>query len=280
MLKDPLLHFLLIGASLFAANAWVTSGATEARGTREIRLTRGDVAWIQKTWSQQRQREPDDTEMRGLVSDYLREMLLAAEGRELGLEENDPYIRRRLAQKVEFLVQDASRIAEPTDAELQAFYVAHPDRFLADPLISFEQVFFSAKHASEIPAALGRLNAGADRMTLGDPIAIEPDFRNISAQVVEAQFGDNFATAIFALDGNEWHGPIESAYGLHVVRISSKTPAQPSAFEDVKTRVADLWRDQRQREDNARHFAELRQRYRIVADEGLESFVAELNAAP
>ena len=114
LLQEPLLHFLLIGAVLFGAHAWWNRGSRSDAGGRQVRISESDVMWLKETWAKQWQREPNREELRGLVTEFLKEELLAREAREMGLDQNDVYIRRRLAQKVEFMVQDTSRLAVPT----------------------------------------------------------------------------------------------------------------------------------------------------------------------
>src|SRR5580704_19189271 len=143
ILREPLLHFLLIGGLLFATYSWLRRGAGDDAAPAEVRITASEVAWLKETWSRQWQREPTRDELRGLVTDFLKEELLAREARSLGLDQNDTIVRRRLAQKLEFLVQDTSRLAEPTEEDLRRFYKASPERFQTDAHISFTHVFFS-----------------------------------------------------------------------------------------------------------------------------------------
>ena len=115
LLKEPLLHFLVLGALLFAVYSWLNRSLPDnksAAGT--VRITSNEIAWLKETWSRQWQREPTRDELRGLVTDFLKEELLAREARALGLDQNDTIVRRRLAQKLEFLVQDTSRLAPET----------------------------------------------------------------------------------------------------------------------------------------------------------------------
>src|SRR5512137_1593075 len=137
VLKEPLLHFLVIGAVLFAAYAWRNRGAQSDAGGRQVRISEGDVKWLKETWAKQWQREPNREELRGLVTEFLKEELLAREAREMGLDQNDVYVRRRLAQKVEFMVQDTSRLVEPTENDLRRFYAGNPERFSEPVRVSF-----------------------------------------------------------------------------------------------------------------------------------------------
>src|SRR5687768_14026648 len=108
VIREPLVHFLVAGALLFCAYAWVNRRATVAAGdtARVVRIEARDVEWLKQTWQRQWSRQPTDAELRGLALEYLREELLCREARELGLDQDDTVVRRRLAQKMAFLVED------------------------------------------------------------------------------------------------------------------------------------------------------------------------------
>src|SRR5262245_28837584 len=149
LLKEPLLHFLLAGAALFMGYAWINQARSPETGkTAHIQISAGALRWLEENWTTQWQRPPTPEELRGLIADYLNEQLLAREARALGLEDNDVIIRRRLAHKLTFLIDDTMRRAEPTESELERFYVANAQRFRSGARISFTQVYFSPSPAS------------------------------------------------------------------------------------------------------------------------------------
>jgi hypothetical protein len=287
--SEPLLHFLLIGAVLFGAYAWRNPAAPDESKVRQVRLGRDDVLWLKENWAKQWQREPTRDELRGLVTEFLKEELLAREAREMGLDQDDVVVRRRLAQKVEFLVQDTSRLLEPTEGDLRKFYAAHPERFSESPRVSFTQVYFSRQKrkdaAADANAALAELsNAGHEDLLagapqLGDRLLLDPDFREVDRQVVAGQFGEKFAAVLFALPAGSWSGPVESGYGLHLVRVLSQIPARQREFAEVRLQVLDRWREQRQQESNRDYFAGLFRKYDVVVDETVRPLLGALNNA-
>jgi hypothetical protein len=288
LLNEPLLHFLVLGALFFAVYSWLNRSLPGNKSTAgTVRITSNEIAWLKETWSRQWQREPTRDELRGLVTDFLKEELLAREARALGLDQDDTIVRRRLAQKLEFLVQDTSTLAEPTEEDLRRFYEANPERFQTDARISFTQVFFSrekrANAATEANAALKDLARGANAVDLSDRILVDSDFVNADMQSVAGQFGREFADAVFALKPGGWTGPIESGYGLHLVRVSEVRPARRREFAAVKTLVLESWRQQRQRQDNEKYFASLLKKYDVVVDENLKPLIGSFDepiAAP
>ena len=288
LLKEPLLHFLVLGALLFAVYSRLNRSLPYNKSTAgTVRITGNEIAWLKETWSRQWQREPTRDELRGLVTDFLKEELLAREARALGLDQNDTIVRRRLAQKLEFLVQDTSRLAEPTEEDLRRFYEANPERFQTDARISFTHVFFSREKrtnaATEAKAALSDLSRGANPADFGDRLLVDSEVVDADMQSVAGQFGREFAEAVFTLNPGAWNGPIESGYGLHLVRVSEVKPANRREFSQVKTQVLERWREQRQREDNEKYFASLLKKYDVVVDENLKPLIGPLdesNAAP
>jgi hypothetical protein len=287
-LNEPLLHFLVLGALIFAAYSWLNHslpGNTRAAGT--VRITSNEIAWLKETWSRQWQREPTRDELRGLVTDFLKEELLAREARSLGLDQDDTIVRRRLAQKLEFLVQDTSRLAEPTEKDLRRFYEANSERFQTDARISFTQVFFSREKrvaaATEARAALSDLSRGANAADFGDRLLVDSEIIDADMQSVAGQFGRDFANAVFALKPGSWSGPIESGYGLHLVRVSEVKPGKQRAFSEVRIQVLEYWREQRQRSDNEKYFASLLKKYDVVVDDSVKPLIGSFDepiAAP
>ena len=276
LFKEPLLHFLLIGVALFGVHSWMNHGAQSGTKALQVRISEGEVKWLKQTWATQWQREPTRDEFRALVAEFLKEELLAREAREMGLDQNDTYVRRRLAQKVEFLVQDASRLIEPTEDDLRKLYAAHRELFSDEALVSFAQIYFSREHRDNIPAAYARLEANADPMQLGDRLMLESEYSDATTQTVAALFGDDFAAAVFALQPGAWLGPIKSGYGLHLVRLAELKPPRQLEFAEVRTKVAERWRDQRQRETNEKYFAGLLKKYDIVMDDSVKQLVGTL----
>jgi parvulin-like peptidyl-prolyl isomerase len=290
VLKEPLLHFLLLGAVLFGAYAWRNRTVPGESRPGQVRISESDVVWLKETWAKQWQREPTREELRGLVTEFLKEELLSREAREMGLDQNDTFVRRRLAQKVEFMVQDTSRLAEPTEDDLRRFYTAHPERFSDPARVSFTHVYFSREKrqdatadAKAARAELSRASAekvspspggeGGPLPDVGDRLLLDSEFRDVDQQAVAGQFGAKFAGAVFALAPGAWCGPIESGYGLHLVRVSLQTPARQREFAEVRAQVLDHWHDQRQREDNEKYFAGLLKKYDVVLDESVKPLV-------
>ena len=283
IVREPLFHFLVLGALIFGVYAWLNPGASAQQVAGTVRITDKDVEWLADTWVRQQQRPPTREELRGLVTEYLKEQLLAHEARTMGLDQDDLIVRRRLAQKLEFLVQDTPQQAEPTEGDLRRIYEASPDRFQTPASVSFIEIYFSRERrhdaAADAKATLAELSKSppaARPSDMGDPLMFDAEMHNADEQTVSGQFGEDFARTVFALQPGAWHGPIQSAYGLHLVRVSGVEPAKRREFAEVKTQVLGDWREQREREDSEKYFATLLKKYDVVVDANLKPLVGPL----
>lgn len=281
LLREPLFHFAIGGAALFFAYAWLNDDV--GAGDRpEIRIDDGHLRWISETWTNQWQREPSNDELRGLVAEMVKEELLAREARALGLDQDDTIIRRRLAQKMTFLIEDTARLAEPKEQVLREFYEAHLGLFRQSRRVSFVHAFFSNSKRPDAAADARRVLAASDGrddigiVDQGDQLLVASRLEESSESDIAAQFGPAFARAVVELRPGEWTGPLESAYGLHLVRVSKMAPGEVRPFDEVKADVLEQWREEQRRRYQERYFAELFRKYHIVADERVKALVGSL----
>jgi parvulin-like peptidyl-prolyl isomerase len=300
-LREPLLHFLVIGALLFAAYAWLNRGGDELPAP-QVRLADSDVRWLKETFALQWQREPSLPELRGLLRDLVKEELFARQAKELGLDKDDIVVRRRLAQKMSFLLQDNARGAEPGEDDLRRLYEAQRNQgqsrdqasqaqndqtsratMFTRPRISFTQIFFSRERRTDAAAdaratlqELSRADAAAPATGLGDQIAGKAEFRNADERAVANQFGAKFAANVFELAPGPWQGPIESPQGLHLVHVTALLPAQLRPFDEVREQLVELWHEENRRENEERYFVGLLKRYQLVPDESVQALAAPL----
>jgi len=270
-LKEPLLHFLVAGGLLFAAYAWLNGGGDDA--PRVVHITAAEVHWLKDMWARQWQRPPNEQELRGMVADYVKETLLAREARALGLDENDTVVRRRLAQKLEFLVQDTARLVESSEDELRQLYDANRARYHTPARLSFTHIFFKTEATARQGLAELAIHGAAE---LGERSLLGRDYARADKQTVTSLFGHEFADTIFALEPGQWHGPVASAYGFHLVHISERQAAQPRPFDEVRPQVLDEWQRLQQAKANAQFFAGLLQKYDLVVEESVKPLLGSL----
>ena len=284
LLREPLLHFVVAGAVLFGGYELFNRGEMAPPATDPVHIGEGDIRWLKETFANQWQRPPTEDELRGLVAGFLEEQLFAREAQALGLDQNDTIVRRRLAQKLEFLIDDASRIVEPADAELRRFYDANAERFLAEARVSFTQLFFNPErrqHAeSDARAALVSISAtGTDgTAAMGDPILLENEFHEVDEQTVSNIFGADFAQAIFFMKPGSWAGPVKSGYGVHLVRVIDLRAATLRPFEEVRPKILEEYRHKQEVEAKAAYLGKLREKYGVVVDASVDNLLTPPSA--
>lgn len=272
ILKEPLLHFLLLGAGLFVAYGMLQKPGGE--GTSEIVVTTGEIEHLAASFAKAWQRQPTPQEMAGLLKDRVREEVYYREAMALGLDKDDIVIRRRLRQKMEFIADDVTAQVEPTDAELTAYLRAHPDSFRAEPRFTFRQVYLNpekrgqslARDTEQLLAKLSAMGDTADAEQLGDPLMLEAAYKALPTSEIAKQFGAGFAAKLPQLSPGQWHGPIESGYGVHLVLISTRTDAHLPALTDVREAVRREWDNDRRLQANEKFYQTLLGRYTVTVE--------------
>lgn len=269
-LKEPLLHFFLLSVLLFVGYSWLNPGHTA--NTPTIYLSSAEVDWLEQGWTRQWQRPPSEQELRGLVADYLKESLLASEAKELGLDQADVVIRRRLAQKMEFLIADMAQIEVPDEATLRQFYTEHNSRYLSPARTSFAQYFFSSETAAR--ESLKQLASDSDA-NVGEPTLLEANYTLLDEPALANIFGPEFAIYLADLKPGSWQGPVASAYGFHLVFIAARQPEQIRPMAEVRAQVLADWQLEQAAKAKDRFFADLMNKYTINADPDILSLLPE-----
>jgi hypothetical protein len=280
ILREPLLHFILLGAVIFVAYGFVSRHRTDKPG--EIVVTQGTLENIITGFTRTWQRPPTEEELRGQVRDYIREEAAYREALAMGLDRDDTIVRRRLRQKLEFLSDDLATRVEPTDADLQTFLQTHPDLFQSEPLFSFRQVYLNPQqHAANLSAdearllaELQRIGPNADLSSLGDPFLLAPSFQNASLAEVKQVLGDQFASALAALPAGRWQGPVTSGYGAHFVFLSQRTERSLPALAAIRDQVRREWFDVKRNEATEKFYQSLLKRYTVKIEPPEEKKVA------
>ena len=271
--RDPLAHFLLAGAALFALYSLVSDepAIRENQVVIDDRQISRITDQFERTWL----RPPTEEELAHLVQDHVREEILYREALAMGLDDDDLVVRRRMRQKLEFMFDDLTAGREPTDEELQAFLDEHADDFRRPPRVSFRQVYLNADArgasvASDAEALLARLEEDEALFdeSLGDPTLLPPGMAAASASEVERVFGRELAERLADLPAGAWTGPVRSTYGLHLVRIDAREPGRMPSLDEVRTEVIRDWEGARRREANDAFYEALRDRYEIVVRSG------------
>jgi hypothetical protein len=277
LLKEPLVHFLALGAVLFVIG--IVRGEGSGLGTNRIAITPGAIERLVEGFGKTWQRPPTEAEFQGLVEDYLKEEVLYREALEMGLDRDDQIIRRRMRQKLEFLTSDVVESFEPTDEELQAHLDANVALYRQEATVSFLQAYIAERTDPEQDGARAmalleelRRNPNIDPEQMGDPFMYPAAHGNMREQAVLGLFGEEFTAQIAELPIGEWSGPVTSAFGLHIVRVDMRDPGRTSELAEVRDAVRRDLVSQRTREADQSYFDGLLAQYTVTVEwpEGMQ----------
>jgi hypothetical protein len=271
MLREPLLHFLLLGGALFALHATLNGVRPPSVSSARIEITKGDADQLRQAWQMQWKRPPTTGELDGLIAGEIRERILSREAMKLGLDQDDPIVRRRLAQKLEFLLQDVATILQPTEDELARYFAKSRSAYNVPAQLTFFHIYFSSTNRSnaeqDAKDVLQRLRAGnaeGAAMTFADPFLLDVEFHDKPLPEIEQTFGREFSATVASLTIGDWQGPVRSTYGWHLVKVAARKDAREPTLAEVREKVQkDLAEDQRRR-TNDEVFERLKSGYVIV----------------
>jgi peptidyl-prolyl cis-trans isomerase C len=274
-LREPLVHFALIGAVIFLLYGTFAEPVPEA-DDKTIVVSNGELEWMRTSWEKRWNRPPTAQEFDGLVQQYIRETVLYREALTMGLNQHDGVIRRRLAQKLEFLAKDLVALTPPTEEELTTYFDEHGERYQEPPRFTFTQVFIdpdkrgdaTLDDAAAIKAQLiAQGDAIEDPGALGDDFMLQNYYQEKDGLEIRKQFGSGFAESLAALSPGEWHGPVLSGYGTHVVYVHHIVEPPAPIFAEVRERVTQDWTSAKSEELNEQFYASLREQYTVVIEE-------------
>lgn len=282
--REPLLHFLVLGTAMFFYFHW--SGGGSGPSSTRIVLTAGQIEHLAAGFARTWQRPADEAEMKGLIDDWVREEIAVREAMAMGLDRDDAVIRRRLRQKLEFIVEEFGAAAPPTEPELQAWLDAHPGRFRSEPEIELRQVYVSTDRrgesaVKEARALLSRLeSAGPDAKIeeLGDPSLLPQEIPLTSLAGFSAQFGAELAAAVAQAPAGVWSGPYTSGFGLHLVFLRRHVEGRAPTLAEVRPAVETALLSDRRAKQLASTYDRLLAKYRIAIERGAPAAPAAAKA--
>jgi hypothetical protein len=288
--KQPLLHFLLFGA-LLAGLAHLVSGGSAMEDARTLRITADDVARLRTEWTARWNRPPTEEELDGLVRGHVRERVLHQEALRLGLDRDEPIVRRVLVQKLERLTSDLIELSlAPTDRALEAYFGENSERYRPESLITMTQVYVDGGGTADGGAAraealveelrsLGEAAATrADRY--GDRLMLDPRHSRQTGQRIAALFGSDFAESVFALAPGRWHGPVRSGYGLHAVFVHELEEFPLPTLDAVRELVRQDWIDDHRRRIGETYYENLLAGYEVIIEDDAERGAATSGGGP
>ncbi|MBU3068795.1 peptidyl-prolyl cis-trans isomerase [Aestuariicella sp. G3-2] len=266
-LKEPLFHFLLIGACLFGLYALIKPVDFRDDNTIVVDQNRIDYmkARYERTWN----RQPTAAELDALIDNYIVEEILYRQALAMGLDKNDSVIRRRMQQKMEFFTADSVDLLSPSDADLEAYLQAHTERFIQPSVFSFEQIYISTDLPADTrDARIAEIQAqlAAGKPVQGSASTLPRDFSESSALQVDRQFGQGFADQIEQLPLNQWSAPIRSGLGLHIVKVTRLQKSYLPPLAEIRSQVQREWQTTKRRELKTAMIENLKENYAIVIE--------------
>lgn len=272
-LHEPLLHFLLIGAAMFAVWSYFGPDAPSDESLTEIHLTPADVLAMWTFFNSQWQRAPTPEEFSQMVENKVQEEVLYREAIAMGLDKDDTIVKRRMAQKLQFLAEDVAAAYEPDDAELEAWYAVNADKFALPGRINFRQIYFSPDqrgqqaYADAQAVLVSLANQPVDTelaANLGDAFMLQNYYADRTPEQIAKEFGPVFAQAVFRTEYGSWQGPLESGFGWHLVFVDSFIPGRQPDFAEVAPEVKTAWLAQQKVEAWRKAYSEMRAKYTVT----------------
>jgi peptidyl-prolyl cis-trans isomerase C len=277
LFRDPLVVFLLIGGGIFLLYAKLNPGeSSEESNPNRIEVTSDIQNMLISEWSERWKRQPTPEEFKALLDEHIKEELLFREATKLGLDQSDTIIRRRLAEKMEFLTADIANLEEVSDETLNSYYQENANNYRVEPEISFRHLYFSTDKrednaASDATALLSSLKDATltfeQAIKQSDKSVFSPQFTATAISLIARQFGKDFAPTIAEAKPGEWFGPVPSGYGFHLVEVLDRTDGHLPELDTIREDILDDFRYDQREKKNKEMQDSLHQQYEIVIDE-------------
>jgi hypothetical protein len=274
LLREPLIHFLLIGAVIYLVYGMLDPAAGDDTATT-ITVSQEEIESITEQWTRLWNRPPTEAELAGALRKHVRTRILYSEALAMGLDRDDQVIERRLAQKVELLARSLVVPEPPTDEVLAAWYAANPDQFMPPATYTLSQVFFDPdrrgdRTGEDAAAALARLQAlddvPEDLSAYGDSGIVGSYYAGRTDSQLSRAFGSGFVRQMVNLQPGRWHGPVLSGYGTHLVYVHQVVAPEPPAFAEIRDQLQEAWMLEQVEERSAEFIDELIERYDVVVE--------------
>ena len=272
-MREPLLHFLLLGVVLFGAYAYSQRGRGGVESSKQIALSLDDLRTMDMYFESQWHRQPAPSEFQAMVEDKVREEVLYREALAMNLDKDDTIVKRRMAQKMQFLAEDVAAAHEPSTAELKAWFEKNSNKFALPSRYSFRHLYFSpdkrGKNAQDDAAeALAKISSQSEdsklAASLADQFMFQDYYGDRAPDALAKEFGPQFVVALEKLKPGSWQGPIESGYGWHLVYVDTVIPGRIPAFEEMEPDVKTAWLGEQKKQAWQKAYTEMRAKYTVL----------------
>lgn len=267
IIKEPILLFLLLGLVMFWVYTFLVGFIDKAE--RQILVTEAQVKMLNETFQKTWNRPPTDSEIEAQIENLIKDEVFFREAVAMGLDKSDPAVKRRLRQIIELMMDDLA-VVYPSEDQLTRYLLEHPDKFQEDATISFQHVYFPIDRKQDAENHLDKLknNLPLDETSISSLSLIPGVFRDEPQFSIQRQFGENFAQEVFKLDKASWQGPVESAYGWHLVFISEIIPGYIPDLEDIWDEVEREWSLELRNEKKEQQYQKMKSQYEVKFELG------------
>lgn len=274
LFKEPLLHFLFLGAALFCFYAVV---AEPDISDKKIVISDAKLIQLKYSFEQTRLRPPTEQEFNALLTNYLKEQVAYKKGIEMGLMQGDGIIQKRLQQKLEFIVEAMVTEMEPTDAQLAEYLQQHQGEYKTELSFTFKQYYFNPQQHEDVSLVMhnamqtlsvattnvGENNREGNNAVLSDSIFLQAQYQQLSYHQVARAFGSDFAKALKTMPIDNWHQGIKSGYGLHLVKVLQKQGGKAQVLAQVRAKVKAAWMNQQREQGLEEYYQTLFNEYQV-----------------
>lgn len=264
VLQEPLLHFVVVGSLLF----FIIS-SNDVTTKPQVIISEGKINQLTAQFTKTRQRIPSSEELKALIDNQIREDLAYKHGIQMGLVEDDPIIKRRVQQKLEFMLNDSIANIEPNKEELQTYLDTHSEKFTIAPSYTFKQIYINPENHEDVNAYITELQSLALNdvyQNSGDSLMLESEYVDLSSSEIARLFGREFSKKLDAVTLNKWQGPIKSGYGLHLIYIDKKTPEHIATLDEIESKIKRDYKADAQKKAIDSFYEELQIQYRVIVE--------------
>jgi hypothetical protein len=267
-IKEPLLHFLLLGAMIYVYFTIVHK--EESFGNKLITLSSYEVQELKSSYEKEYERETNQVTLKILIAQKYYDAILLEKAFSTKIAHNDAVVAQRLLKKMQFVMLDSSKYKEPTQKELHDYYTKNIHEYSHIKKISFSSVFFRNDKDTRIASTYELLNVAkvnsVEARGFSDISALPYHVENASFKEIEESYGKYFAKKLFSLKQGVWHKAIQAKDGARLVYVTQKKTASPYAFDDVESRVYEDYLAQQAKEQKEKAYEEMAAQYSLKVE--------------
>jgi len=258
-----------VGSLIFIA--FELSNNDQQTTNNVITVTTARILQLKSQFESTWKRPPTPTELDNLVEGHIRQEVYYRSALSLELDRNDSVVRRRMQQKMEFLIDTGAYLEEPSSTELNAYFSANNLTYHQSPRLAIKQIYMGKQaDPAKVSQALAALNAAQSVTpgTLGERTFLPFQLALSTPVIIDGVFGNGFFKQLLELKEENWAGPVVSSFGLHLVRIGDRMPGRTPALSEIRDLVLNDWRASKVMEIRENDYALRRSRFTIVIEHG------------